>query len=177
MCCSCLSFLYAAGISVILLQEKSSRMSGKSANSASRDRKISKRKGGWDRISALRRHKTWATGFRRLDQSAAESRMISYWYSTSVKVRNSIITQPYSIIPPSYIPPMAVMWVVFFHLIHSNFNWRQKMRGGINCQQNMSNVIGCMICCAECTAYCTSETFCSFCVTSLLALTWLFAAL
>lgn len=34
MCCSCLSFLYAAGISVILLQEKSSRMRGRSASSA-----------------------------------------------------------------------------------------------------------------------------------------------
>ncbi len=38
MCCSCLSFLYAAGISVILLQEKSKRMRGRSANSASTDR-------------------------------------------------------------------------------------------------------------------------------------------
>lgn len=35
MCCSCRSFRYAAGISVILLQEKSSRMRGRSANSAS----------------------------------------------------------------------------------------------------------------------------------------------
>lgn len=36
MCCSCRSFRYAAGISVILLQEKSSRMRGRSANSASK---------------------------------------------------------------------------------------------------------------------------------------------
>lgn len=39
MCCSCLSFLYAAGISVILLQEKSSRIRGRSASSASTDEK------------------------------------------------------------------------------------------------------------------------------------------
>lgn len=37
MHCSCLSFLYAAGISVILLQEKSSRMRGRSASSAGTD--------------------------------------------------------------------------------------------------------------------------------------------